>query len=81
MTVARSGHPYPTVRVQACDLVNLRVATLPAGARVEEAHALATRLNATVLTPVGGLRHCVLREDLSRAVTLGLGELTLELSG
>ena len=75
MTVARSGHPYPTVRVQACDLVNLRVATLPGGARVEEAHALATRLNATVLTPVGGLRHSVLREDLSRAVALGLGEL------
>jgi tRNA nucleotidyltransferase (CCA-adding enzyme) len=75
MTVARRGHPYPTVRVQARDLVNLRVATLPPGARAEEAHALATRLNATVLTPVGGLRRSVLREDLSRAVALGLGEV------
>jgi tRNA nucleotidyltransferase (CCA-adding enzyme) len=73
--MVRRGHPYPTVLMQARDIVNLRVATLPAGARAEEAHALATRLNAAVLTPIAGLGRFVLREDLSRAVGLGLGEL------
>ncbi|MGH7334199.1 MAG: hypothetical protein ACREKS_15945 [Candidatus Rokuibacteriota bacterium] len=73
--MARRGHPYPNVRLQARDLVNLSVAGLPPGACVKEAHALAARLNATALGPTPGIRRFVLREDLGRAVGLDLGEL------
>jgi tRNA nucleotidyltransferase/poly(A) polymerase len=76
MTVARRGHPYPNVRLAASDLVNLSVATLPRGARATDGLALATRLNAAALAVGAGARRFVLREDLNRAVTLGLGELT-----
>jgi tRNA nucleotidyltransferase (CCA-adding enzyme) len=78
MTMARRGHAYPSIRVPASELVNLRVVSLPAETQVEDALALATRLDAAALAPGGGARRLVLREDLRRAAALGLGGLVAD---
>jgi tRNA nucleotidyltransferase (CCA-adding enzyme) len=74
VTVARRGHPYPSVRVLAADLVNRRVAPVAPGARVEDALALAVRVDAAAVAMGGRTARVALREDLHRAASLGFGE-------
>ena len=70
--MAKRAHVYPQVSLVAADLADVATATLPRGACVREALALARRRNAGVLT-AGAAR--VLRDDLVRADALGLGTL------
>jgi tRNA nucleotidyltransferase (CCA-adding enzyme) len=75
VSAARRGHPYPSVRVLAADLVNGRVVAVAPEARVDEAMALALRRGAAALTVSRSPARAVLREDLQRAAALGLGAL------
>jgi len=68
--MAKRAHVYPQVSLVAADLADIATATLPRGASVRDALALARRRNAGVLT-AGAAR--VLRDDLVRADALGLG--------
>lgn len=73
--MARRGHPYPNVRVVASDLVNTRLASLTSRASAEALLARAARHDVDGYTVVPGLGQAALREDLRRAVALGLGDV------
>jgi hypothetical protein len=70
--MAKRAHVYPQVSLVASDLVDVAIGTAPAGAGVSEALAIARKRNAGVIVAGGSW---VLRDDLVRAVALGLGAL------
>ena len=70
--MAKRAHIYPQVELAAADLVDVPVASAPAEITVADALALARKRNAGWLAAGAA---AVLREDLVRAVALGLGEL------
>ena len=70
--MAKRAHVYPQVELAAADLVDVPVASAPAEITVADALALARKRNAGWLAAGAA---AVLREDLARAVALGLGEL------
>jgi len=70
--MAKRAHVYPQVSLVASDLVDVAIGTAPAGAGVSEALAIARKRNAGVIATGGSW---VLRDDLVRAVALGLGAL------
>jgi tRNA nucleotidyltransferase (CCA-adding enzyme) len=72
MTMARRAHVYPQVSLEAADLVDIAVAPAAATVRAADALALARKRNAGLV--VAGTA-AVLRDDLVRAVALGLGGL------
>jgi tRNA nucleotidyltransferase (CCA-adding enzyme) len=72
MSMARRAHVYPQVELAAADLVDVPVAAASAEITVADALALARKRNAGWLAAGAA---AVLREDLARAVALGLGEL------
>jgi len=71
--MAKRAHVYPQVELAAADLVDVPVASAPAEITVADALALARKRNAGWLAAGAA---AVLREDLARAVALGLGELS-----
>ena len=73
-TVGRHAHAYPQVLLTAGDLVNGDVVAAPAGITAADALRLARRRRVRVLAC--GTSHHVLAEDLARAESLGLGELS-----
>jgi tRNA nucleotidyltransferase (CCA-adding enzyme) len=70
--MAKRAHVYPQVQLAAADLVDVPVASAAAEITVADALALARKRNAGWLAAGAA---AVLREDLARAVALGLGEL------
>ncbi|HYS16789.1 MAG TPA: hypothetical protein VET45_07690, partial [Candidatus Binatia bacterium] len=70
--MAKRAHAYPQVSLAAADLADVAIATAPAGIAVADALALARKRNAGLLT--AGAAY-VLRDDLVRAASLGLGAL------
>jgi tRNA nucleotidyltransferase (CCA-adding enzyme) len=72
MSMARRAHVYPQVELAAADLVDVPVAVAAAEITVADALALARKRNAGWLAADAV---AVLREDLARAVALGLGDL------
>ena len=72
MSMAKRAHVYPQVSLAATDLVDVAVAAAPAGVGVAEALVLARKRNAGVIA--AGAAY-VLRDDLVRATSLGLGAL------
>jgi tRNA nucleotidyltransferase (CCA-adding enzyme) len=70
--MAKRAHVYPQVSLTASDLVDVAIAAAPARVGVAEALALARKRNAGVIATGGSY---VLRDDLVRAVGLGLGAL------
>jgi tRNA nucleotidyltransferase (CCA-adding enzyme) len=70
--MAKRAHLYPQVEPAAVDLVDVPVAAASAEITVADALALARKRNAGW---VAAGDTSVLREDLARAVALGLGEL------
>jgi tRNA nucleotidyltransferase (CCA-adding enzyme) len=73
--MARRGHVYPQVQVAAGDLVNARMASASASASSGEALARVRAAGAVAVVLGGRVARVVLREDLARAVALGLEEL------
>jgi tRNA nucleotidyltransferase (CCA-adding enzyme) len=71
--MARRGHLYPQVRIGAGDLADASLGTLTAGATAADAHRRAVRLGLTGFALASGEAKVVLRDDLRRAVALGLG--------
>jgi tRNA nucleotidyltransferase (CCA-adding enzyme) len=74
LSVARQGHLYPQVRIEAGDLASLSLGTLIPGASAAEAHQRAARLGVAGFALASGGPCAVLQEDLRRAVSLGLGD-------
>ena len=72
MSVAKRAHAYPQARPAAGDLVDVAVATAPAGIAVGAALELVRKRDARVVA--AGERYA-LREDLVRAGLLGLADL------
>ena len=72
MIVAKRAHVYPQISLAASDLTDVAIAAAPAGLGVAEALALARKRNAGVIAAGAS---CVLRDDLVRATSLGLGAL------
>ena len=72
MSVAKRAHVYPQVNLEAADLVDVVIAVAPAGLTVADALALVRRRNTGLLA--AGAAY-VLRDDLVRAASLGLGGL------
>lgn len=70
--MAKRAHVYPQIELAAADLVDVPVASAPAEITVADALALTRKRNAGWLAAGAA---AVLREDLARAVALGLGEL------
>jgi len=70
--VAKRAHVYPQISLAASDLTDVAIAAAPAGLGVAEALALARKRNAGVIAAGAS---CVLRDDLVRATSLGLGAL------
>lgn len=70
--MAKRAHVYPQIELAAADLVDVPVASAPVEITVADALALARKRNAGWLAAGAA---AVLREDLARAVALGLGEL------
>jgi len=70
--MAKRAHVYPQVSLAAADLADVAIAAAPAGVGVAEALALARKRNAGVIA--AGTSY-VLRDDLVRAASLGLGAL------
>ena len=70
--MAKRAQVYPQVSLVASDLVDVAIGTAPAGAGVSETLAIARKRNAGVIAAGGSW---VLRDDLVRAVALGLGAL------
>jgi tRNA nucleotidyltransferase (CCA-adding enzyme) len=70
--MAKRAHAYPQVSLAATDLVDVAIAAAPAGVGVAEALVLARKRNAGLI--VAGASY-VLRDDLVRATSLGLGAL------
>ncbi len=72
MSVAKHAHAYPQARLAAGDVVDVAVATAPAGITVGAALELLRKRDAGV---VGAGARYALREDLARAGLLGLVDL------
>jgi tRNA nucleotidyltransferase (CCA-adding enzyme) len=70
--MAKRAHVYPQVSLAAADLADLAIAPAAAGVGVTEALVLARKRNAAVVAAGGSY---VLRDDLVRATSLGLGAL------
>jgi tRNA nucleotidyltransferase (CCA-adding enzyme) len=70
--MAKRAHAYPQASLAAADLADVAIAAAPAGVGVAEALALARKRNAGVVAAGGSY---VLRDDLVRAASLGLGAL------
>src|ERR1700675_2663223 len=68
--MARRGHAYPQVEPRAADLMDRRVARVPASASVRKALEVARAAHAHVVTD---LRAAARREDLERAAAWGFG--------
>jgi len=68
--MARHGHAYPQVEPRAVDLMDRRVAKVPASASVRSALDAARSAHARVVTD---LRAAAPREDLERAAAWGFG--------
>jgi tRNA nucleotidyltransferase (CCA-adding enzyme) len=73
--VARRGHAYPNIGVVASDLINTRLSSLPPRASAAGGLDRAMRLDVVVLAVVSRVPRAILREDLRRAVALGLGDV------
>jgi len=71
--MARRGHRYPQVEPGAAALVSAAVVAVPPGASVHEAWTRAVEGDAAVLGL--GDRGWVVRDDLGRAISLGLPQL------
>jgi tRNA nucleotidyltransferase (CCA-adding enzyme) len=71
--MGKRGHRYPQVEPGAAALVDATVATAPPALTVRDAQAWALKANADALQL--GDRGFVLREDLGRAVAIGLVDL------
>ena len=71
--MAKRAHAYPQVTVRAAELVDTAVVTAPAGITAADAARLARKREAGVVAC--GEAGYALREDLARAVALGLGDL------
>jgi len=74
--MAKRAHAYPQAEPGAGGLVNAAVVRVPAHTRVAEALALARRREAGLVATADG--QVALRQDLSRAVGLGLEELVAD---
>src|SRR6185369_15378713 len=72
VNMAKRAHVYPQVSLAAADLADLAIAPAAAGVGVTEALVLARKRNAAVVA--AGASY-VLRDDLVRATSLGLGAL------
>jgi tRNA nucleotidyltransferase (CCA-adding enzyme) len=70
--MAKRAHVYPQVSLAAADLADVAIAPAAAGVGVTEALVLARKRNAAVVA--AGASY-VLRDDLVRATSLGLGAL------
>jgi tRNA nucleotidyltransferase (CCA-adding enzyme) len=70
--MAKRAHVYPQIELEATDLVDVSVAVAPADITVADALALARKRNAGLLAAGDA---SLLREDLVRAASLGLGAL------
>jgi tRNA nucleotidyltransferase (CCA-adding enzyme) len=70
--MAKRAHVYPHAELAALDLVDVALAPAPAAIAVADALALVRRRNAGLLVAGGA---SVLRDDLARAASLGLGGL------
>jgi len=70
VNVARRAHVYPQVSLEAADLADVAVATAPGSITAADALALVRKRDAGLLA--AGPAY-VLRDDLVRAVALGLG--------
>jgi tRNA nucleotidyltransferase (CCA-adding enzyme) len=70
--MAKRAHAYPHAELEALDLVDVAIAPAPAAITVADALARARRRNAGLLA--AGAAY-VLRDDLVRAASLGLGGL------
>jgi tRNA nucleotidyltransferase (CCA-adding enzyme) len=68
--MARHGHAYPQVEPRAADLMDRRVAKVPAATSVRKALGVARAAHAHVVTD---LRAAARREDLERAAAWGFG--------
>jgi tRNA nucleotidyltransferase (CCA-adding enzyme) len=73
--MARRGHVYPQVEVVAGDLVNARTVSAPGSASSGEALTRVRAAGAAAVVLGGPAARVVLREDLARAVALGLEAL------
>lgn len=71
--MAKRAHAYPQVTLAAAELVDTAVVTAPAGITAADAVRLARKREAGVVACGEG--SYALREDLARAVTLGLGDV------
>jgi tRNA nucleotidyltransferase (CCA-adding enzyme) len=71
--MARRAHSYPQITCTAADLVDGEVFAASSGVTVADALRLARRRHARVLACGAG--HHVLADDLTRATSLGLGDL------
>ena len=74
--MGKRAHAYPQAEPAAADLVNARAVRVPVGTRAAEALARARRRDAALVAIAAG--QVALRQDLSRAVALGLDELVVE---
>jgi len=72
VSMAKRAHAYPQVSLAATDLVDVAIAAAPAGVGVAEALVLARKRNAGLIVARASY---VLRDDLVRATSLGLGAL------
>jgi tRNA nucleotidyltransferase (CCA-adding enzyme) len=72
MSMAKRAHVYPQIELEAGDLVDVAVAVAPADVTVADGLALARKRNAGLLAAGAA---SLLREDLGRAASLGLGAL------
>ena len=70
--MAKRAHAYPQVSLAAADLVDVAIAAAPAGVGVAEALVLARKRDAGLIAAGAS---SVLRDDLVRATSLGLGAL------
>ncbi len=70
--MAKRAHVYPQASFAATDLADVAIAPAPAGVGVAEALGLARKRNSALIA--AGASH-VLRDDLVRATSLGLGAL------
>jgi tRNA nucleotidyltransferase (CCA-adding enzyme) len=72
VSVAKRAHAYPQVTLSAAELVDTAVVAAPAGISAADGARLARKREAGVVACGAGY---ALREDLARAVALGLGDV------
>jgi tRNA nucleotidyltransferase (CCA-adding enzyme) len=72
MIMAKRAHVYPQISLAATDLIDVAIAAGPAGLGVSDALVLARKRNAGLVAAGSSY---VLRDDLVRATSLGLGAL------